>query len=180
MIQSFVLEVPADTGVQNIAIPDISFLRGKFVTGIEAYCFETVPNFPNANSTTATAAQLKNIFLQLYIKDPTNSAQEDLGIYVRNIAMIDLLNVAGTAAPFRYEQYELDNLYIQWDKCAFIFGTAPNNNTAFTIAMNIYYSSSPTRKIGEIAGVMDNSIIDWLVSKVSMLEAYIKKLTSGK
>lgn len=128
------LIIPANNTALKIPFLDLPQLRSDVtqdvvIRSLETFTAESVPTDFNQVAV-VTAANLKNIFLTLYIEQEQS---------VNNVPLVKVLNVAQLAAGyfFSFEKTQFEDLMVDWTKSFLTLGASLGNvaNIAFLLGV---------------------------------------------
>lgn len=147
--------IPAGNTATSISFPEQSDLRYARILGMETYTATDVAVSTPDTTTVITDAQLKLINLTLETNDPdelfeelpANENPNNTGRFrttSQNIKwqpLVSFHRVQNNAAPWVYELFEFNNIFITWEK-SFITMPVPINpgSSAKAVIFQVYYS----------------------------------------
>lgn len=137
------LVIPANSTGTKFQYPDIPQLRDDptqdiIIRSLRTYIEESMPFSPQGNPV-ATSAQVTNSFLVLYVENEESVHQIPLG---------QLNTLFGTGGPVQFEETEMQDLKVDWNKSYIQMAVAPTPsggpaNTQFSIMLGVGYKKLP-------------------------------------
>lgn len=159
--QSVELIVPANTTGSQVNFPDVPELRSDsdkdaLIFSVALTNILEVPLTPSGN-TTASAAQVANGFLTLYV----------LGTeYVFKVPLIRFHNIFNSGATVFsvYELFEVRPMRVDWTKSFVSFGAPPANPAQFSYLFEFGYDWYPSGTFAKYLQNLDRAALNGVIS----------------